>query len=53
MRKVLVIDDEKATLTMFGLFLKAYGYTVLTAEDGEEGLGLLKTAAPPSVFTDL
>jgi DNA-binding NtrC family response regulator len=53
MRKVLVIDDEKATLTMFGLFLKAYGYTVLTAEDGEEGLSLLKTAAPPIVFTDL
>lgn len=53
MRKVLVIDDEKATLTMFGLFLKAYGYTVLTAEDGEQGLSLLKTAAPPIVFTDL
>jgi CheY-like chemotaxis protein len=53
MRKVLVIDDEKATLTMFGLFLKAYGYTVLTAEDGEQGLALLKTESPPIVFTDL
>jgi DNA-binding NtrC family response regulator len=53
MRKVLVIDDEKATLTMFGLFLKAYGYTVLVAEDGEQGLSLMKTEAPPIVFTDL
>jgi DNA-binding NtrC family response regulator len=53
MRKVLVIDDEKATLTMFGLFLKAYGYAVLTAEDGVQGLSLLKAEAPPIVFTDL
>lgn len=53
MRKVLVIDDEAATLTMFGLFLKAYGYAVLTAEEGEKGLAILKEEAPPIVFTDL
>lgn len=53
MRKVLVIDDEKATLTMFGLFLKAYGYAVLTAEEGERGLSLMEAEAPPIVFTDL
>lgn len=53
MRKVLVIDDERATLTMFGLFLKAYGYAVLTAESGEKGLAILKAEAPPIVFTDL
>ncbi|MDJ0782163.1 MAG: response regulator [Desulfosarcinaceae bacterium] len=53
MRKVLVIDDEKATLTMFGLFLKAYGYAVLTAENGERGLDLLNVEAPSIVFTDL
>jgi CheY-like chemotaxis protein len=53
MRKVLVIDDERATLTMFGLFLKAYGYTVMTAESGEEGLAILNAENPPIVFTDL
>ena len=33
--KILVIDDEKPTLSMFKLFLTAYGYDVYTAEDWE------------------
>jgi DNA-binding response OmpR family regulator len=37
-RKVLIIDDEKPTLAMFELFLEAYGFEVLTAENGEEGI---------------
>jgi len=37
-RKILVIDDEKPTLGMFLLFLKAYGYEVLLAENGAQGL---------------
>ena len=52
-RKVLVIDDESATLTMFRLFLAAYGYEALVAEDGETGLSLLKEHMPEVVFTDL
>jgi CheY-like chemotaxis protein len=51
--KVLVIDDEKATLTMFRLFLSACGYEVAIAEDGRTGLRLLETFQPPIVFTDL
>ena len=42
MRTVLIIDDETATLTMFRLFLKAYGYEVLVAEDGPSGLELAR-----------
>jgi DNA-binding response OmpR family regulator len=38
--KILVIDDEKPTLSMFRLFLTAYGYEVVKAEDGEKGLAL-------------
>lgn len=53
MLKVLVIDDEKATLTMFRLFLSAYGYDVLVAEDGKTGLEILRKECPPIVFTDL
>lgn len=51
--KVLVIDDETATLTMFRLFLCAYGYQVLTAEEGESGLALVQEHRPDIVFTDL
>ena len=52
-KTVLVIDDEAATLTMFRLFLNAYGYSVLTAENGETGLRLVRERRPGIVFTDL
>ncbi len=51
--KVLVIDDESATLTMFRLFLSAYGYQVFVAEDGESGLALVRRHKPDIVFSDL
>jgi FixJ family two-component response regulator len=53
MMKVLVIDDERATLTMFRLFLTAYGYEVLVASDGQTGLAIHEKERPPIVFTDL
>lgn len=53
MKTVLVIDDETATLTMFRLFLNAYGYSVITAESGETGLQLVREHHPVIVFTDL
>jgi CheY-like chemotaxis protein len=51
--KILVIDDEKPTLSMFKLFLTAYGYEVFTAEDGEKGLALFNEISPEIVFTDI
>ncbi len=53
MIKILVIDDEKPTLSMFRLFLKAYGYDVYIAEDGEKGLKIFNEIKPEIVFTDL
>ncbi|MFH1156931.1 MAG: response regulator [Pseudomonadota bacterium] len=52
-RRVLVIDDEKPTLEMFELFLDAYGYEVLLAENGTQGLDLFDTHTPSIVFTDI
>jgi YesN/AraC family two-component response regulator len=51
--KILVIDDEKATLSMFRLFLDAYGYTVFTAENGAEGLEIFHREKPAIVLTDI
>ena len=51
--KILVIDDEKPTLSMFKLFLTAYGYEVWTAENGEQGLEVFKEVQPEIVFTDI
>jgi YesN/AraC family two-component response regulator len=53
MEKILVIDDEKPTLSMFGLFLGAYGYEVFTAENGSEGIELFIKERPPIVLTDI
>jgi len=51
--KILVIDDEKPTLSMFLLFLKAYGYEVLLAENGAQGLEIFEAESPSIVFTDV
>lgn len=53
MRKILVIDDEKPTLSMFRLFLNAYGFTVFTAENGEDGLVVFQKEQPSIVITDI
>jgi anti-anti-sigma factor len=53
MKRVLVIDDERPTLGMFELFLEAYGYEVLTAENASEGLMIFEKERPPIVLTDI
>jgi anti-anti-sigma factor len=53
MEKILVIDDEKPTLMMFRLTLAAYGYDVLTAENGQEGLEIFGRERPSIVLTDI
>jgi len=51
--KILVIDDEEPTLNMFELFLQAYGFEVVTATSGEQGLELFKSCQPSIVLTDI
>jgi anti-anti-sigma factor len=53
METILIIDDEKPILSMFELFLSTYGYTVLTAENGEQGLDLFRRKRPSIVLTDI
>lgn len=53
MEKILVVDDEKATLSMLSLLLDAYGYAVLTAENGESGLEIFRNERPSIVLTDI
>jgi len=53
MLKALVIDDEPSTLFMFNLFLEAYGYEVITAENAAVGIEMFKKERPSIVFTDI
>ncbi|MDD4952379.1 MAG: response regulator, partial [Desulfovibrionaceae bacterium] len=52
-KRILLIDDEQATLNMFRLMLMAYGYEVLTAENGEQGIEVFSREHPPLVLTDI
>jgi DNA-binding NtrC family response regulator len=53
MKTILVIDDEKPTLSMFRLLLKAMDYEVLLAGSGEEGIALFEQNKPDVVITDI
>jgi two-component system response regulator HydG len=52
-KKLLVIDDEPSTLKMLGRLLSVYGYSVLIAGSGEEGLNIFRKECPPLVMTDI
>jgi two-component system response regulator HydG len=52
-RKILIIDDEPSTLNMLRLLLSTYGYTVLSAENGERGLEVFLAERPSIVLTDV
>lgn len=51
--RILIIDDERPTLDMLALFLGAYGYDVLCAENGVQGIELFKASRPEIVMTDI
>lgn len=53
MARILVIDDEQATLNMFKMFMSVYGHEVLTAENGEQGLEIFQKERPELVMTDI
>lgn len=53
MKRILVVDDETQIRTMLTLMLEQEGYTVHTAENGEEGLSLVGRYAFDLVITDM
>lgn len=50
---VLVVDDEPEILTVVESRLKAGGYEVITASDGEEGLKKCKLSKPDIAVLDI
>jgi DNA-binding response OmpR family regulator len=51
--KVLVVDDEPDAVELIEFNLKAAGYDVVTASDGEEALKKAKAVLPDLVILDL
>ena len=51
--KILIIDDDRVTLTMLEMILSRHGYQVLSAKDGAEGLELAAKVKPDAVISDM
>lgn len=52
-KKILVVDDERPILEMFGLLLGALGYNCLLAESGARALELFSAEQPDIIITDV
>lgn len=52
-RKILLVDDEPALQEMMRLGLTQAGYTVETANNGQEGLARINAEAPDLIIADV
>ena len=50
---ILIVNDEPDQLTLMSSLLRKAGYSVLTAEDGLEGLSLARREQPDLVISDV
>lgn len=50
---VVVIDDEPLVVEACAMILRASGYQVSTADDGESGLRLIREVRPAVVVSDI
>lgn len=53
MKKILIIDDESDILMVLSMGLEAKGYTVETADNGEEGLTKAMQFSPDAIILDV
>jgi two-component system cell cycle response regulator DivK len=51
--RILVVEDNEANFELLTHLLKAFGYSVLTAWDGEEGWEVARREAPDLILCDL
>ena len=52
-KKILIVDDDPGLLKILQVNLISHGFTVLTAETGEQGLELIKKDPPDLVILDV
>ena len=53
MKKIVLIEDDKLIVTIIEFILKKEGYTVLSANDGNEGLKIIEEVKPDLILTDV
>ena len=50
---ILIVDDDPIFVKATSAVLEAHGYRVLSAEDGNEGLAMMRAAPPDLVLLDV
>ena len=53
MKTILLLDDDEAILSTFGMALRHSGYRVIEASSGDEGLELARKHLPDLILTDI
>lgn len=53
MSKVMLVEDDEQLRKIYEARLQAEGYTVVPAQDGEEGLALAKAEKPDLIIADI
>lgn len=53
MSKILVVDDEKAIVDILKFNLEREGFTVVTANNGEEGINYFRSESPDLILLDI
>jgi CheY-like chemotaxis protein len=51
--RILVIEDNPANLELMRYLLQSFGHTVLTADDGESGVAMVRKERPDLVLCDI
>ena len=52
-RTILIVEDEKSLQDVYNLVLTSKGYTVYTADNGVDGIRILKANLPDLVLLDI
>jgi len=52
MKTILIVDDDKQIATVFQVALTSAGYKVMTANDGQSGINMVKQAKFDLVLLD-
>jgi len=50
---IVIVEDNADLREMLACFLRMYGYTVKQAEDGLEGLRMIRQQPPDLIITDI
>ncbi|MGH9734356.1 MAG: response regulator [Candidatus Acidiferrales bacterium] len=53
MPKILVVEDNQASREMISRRLKGKGFSVVAAEDGEQGYALARSESPDVILMDI